>query len=134
MVRPKKFRDGWSQWNIMRLRDYEEVYVKAEELARREGISTSEFVLKALANEVKLKIDGNPQIPLLPSSQVIDEYRNELAERRLLKFIAWCEQYPGSPIRLEEFEKVFNYVSRVRGLRPRVQELLERAVGLARKA
>ena len=131
MGRPRKWKDGFKLTSIMIPREYEAIWDKAAELAQREGVTLSELVAKALAEYCKLHLDGNPYPPLM-SERPFLEYRNELAKRRLQAFLEWAEKWPKSPRRVEEFEPVFNYVSRVKVLRVDVEELLEKAIGVAR--
>lgn len=64
MPRPVIYKEGWSQWNIMKFHSHKEVYEKIEELSDREGVSMSRLVLQALIEYVKIHYPGQPLPPL----------------------------------------------------------------------
>jgi len=83
LVRPKKFRNGFTTMTLMRINDCKQVYEQAEELAKREKVSFSELVVKALADYCKVHYPGQPQPPLPLSSSLMDDYVFRRVKARL---------------------------------------------------
>jgi len=74
----------------MRFNHAKEVYEKAEELAKRENISPSQLVLKALIEYLNLHYPGNPIAPLESFTQnglKSVKLEAKLAADQIIKFI-----------------------------------------------
>lgn len=128
MVRPRKYRDGYRPWTLMRLGHGEEVYRKAEELAERERIPISELVLKALADHVKAHYPGNPQIPLGGSDA---DYREYVAARRRAQLSALLETpWPDREAWLQAVDKALDRLMAQPDRGQATRELIHTALNL----
>jgi len=134
--RPKKWKK-WKLTSVMIPSEYEEVYKKAEDLARIEAISLSEIIAKALKEYVEVHYPGNPQLTL-PSitgeapRPLRLEARFESADLR--KFVELLESGKGSTAyRSEIREKCKKLILKLSRLNQRlkdekIEKLIERAV------
>jgi len=126
MARPKKYRDGYRPWTLMRLTHGEEVYRKAEELAEREMISLSELVLKSLAEHVKAHYPGNPQTPLFPLE---DQLRAYVAARKRAQLAALLDNpWPSRGEWLQAVDVALDKLMRQPERSPEILALMQRAL------
>jgi len=104
---------------------YSDVYEKAVELAKKEGISFSEIISKALAEYVEKHYPGNPQTPLLPMISTAEEYLAECLTRRIESCLS--HPHPENVFWLDNMHKLLRKAEKLKNINPKLDDLIVKA-------
>jgi hypothetical protein len=126
MGRPKKHKEGYHAWCLMRLHEGEEVYARAEELAAKEGKTMSELVLRALADYCKVHYPGNPQMPVVTTTNLVSQYKAERLVARLKSLLN--RRWQNEDAWVEALDRAVTEAARVRDPPRDLRSLVERAL------
>ena len=129
MGRPKRWKNGFRITSIMIPKEFDPVWAQAAKVAKAEGKTLSEVVSEALVDFLKVKGDGNPQLPLLKTDELLEHYKADRVKARLR--VLTRRMWPDQEAWLENFEDCARRVARLRSSDDELNGLLAKATNIA---